>query len=129
MTCQELDDQIATELTNLGNVNAQISDKAGEIDDITAVIIAADTYPNGAPSIPFTESSIDSRVMYLGMYKMMHPALAGAIDQLIEKYNKTTTPYGVKTLIQQKASLQTQASGIQLQIQNLRNQKQIQGCP
>ena len=128
-TCQELDDQIAAKLTALGEVNSQISDKAGEIDDMTLICIADDTYPNGSPAIPFTEMSIDMRVSYLQMYAMMHPALAGAIALLIEKYNKTTPTYGVKTLIQQKAGLQSQASALQMDIQNLRNMKTSQGCP
>lgn len=130
MTCQELDDLIATKLTELGNVNAQISDLAADIDDLTVIIIGADTYPNGAPSIPFTTTSIDMRVSYLQMYAMMNPGLAGAIAALIEKYNGTTAPnYGVKTLLQQKAALQNQASALQMDIQNLRNMKASQRCP
>jgi hypothetical protein len=131
VTCAELDDLIATKTTELGNVNEDISDKADEIDEQTSVCQAYDTYPNGCPTPPLTNGSIDMRVSYLQMYAMMNPSLAGAIALLIEKYNSTSNPpgYGVKTLMAQKVTLQGQATTLQMEIQNALLQKQMDGCP
>lgn len=131
MTCQELDDLIATKTAELGDVNEDISDKADEIDEQTSICQAYDTYPGGCPTPPLTNGSIDMRISYLNMYAMMNPALAGAIALLIEKYNSTSNPpgYGVKTLMAQKVTLQNEATTLQMQIQNALLQKQMMNCP